>query len=134
MRLGEAPLEERDRLARNLRGLQNGGDELTKVSEAHAEVLAQIMPLVDRAEKNTAAVLAHEVPSEVGNFAILLHSGMSRARALAWNLITALGAVIGGVGLALRVGLGVRVALGVGEAEGVVSPAWAAAPKFRMMP
>ena len=29
------------------------------------------------------AVLAHEVPSEVGNFAILLHGGMSRARAFA---------------------------------------------------
>jgi zinc and cadmium transporter len=43
------------------------------------------------------AVLAHEVPSEVGNFAVLLHSGMSRARAFSWNLITALGAVIGGV-------------------------------------
>jgi zinc and cadmium transporter len=43
------------------------------------------------------AVLAHEVPSEVGNFAILLHSGMSRTRAFSWNLISALGAVIGGV-------------------------------------
>ncbi len=43
------------------------------------------------------AVLAHEVPSEVGNFAILLHSGMTRARAFSWNLITALGAMIGGV-------------------------------------
>jgi zinc and cadmium transporter len=43
------------------------------------------------------AVLAHEVPSEVGNFAILLHGGMTRARAFAWNLITALGSVIGGV-------------------------------------
>lgn len=43
------------------------------------------------------AVLAHEVPSEVGNFAVLLHSGMSRAQAFSWNLISALGAVIGGV-------------------------------------
>ena len=43
------------------------------------------------------AVLAHEVPSEVGNFAVLLHSGMSRTRAFTWNLITALGAVLGGV-------------------------------------
>jgi zinc and cadmium transporter len=43
------------------------------------------------------AVLAHEVPSEVGNFAIMLHSGMSRARAFAWNLFSALGSVLGGV-------------------------------------
>lgn len=43
------------------------------------------------------AVLAHEVPTEVGNFAVLLHSGMSRARAFSWNLISALGAVVGGV-------------------------------------
>jgi zinc and cadmium transporter len=43
------------------------------------------------------AVLAHEVPSEVGNFAVLLHSGMSRRQAFTWNLISALGAVVGGV-------------------------------------
>jgi zinc and cadmium transporter len=43
------------------------------------------------------AVLAHEVPSEVGNFAIMLHSGMSRARAFGWNLFSALGSVLGGL-------------------------------------
>ncbi len=43
------------------------------------------------------AVLAHEIPSEVGNFAVLLNSGMTRRRAFGWNLITALGAVVGGV-------------------------------------
>jgi zinc and cadmium transporter len=43
------------------------------------------------------AVLAHEIPSEVGNFAVLLNSGMSRRRAIYWNLVTALGAVVGGV-------------------------------------
>jgi zinc and cadmium transporter len=43
------------------------------------------------------AVLAHEVPSEVGNLAVLLHSGMTRARALFWNLLAALGSVVGGV-------------------------------------
>lgn len=43
------------------------------------------------------AVLAHEIPSEVGNFAVLLNGGMSRGRAFGWNLITALGAVVGGV-------------------------------------
>ncbi len=43
------------------------------------------------------AVLAHEIPSEVGNFAVLLNGGMSRRRAFGWNLVTALGAVVGGV-------------------------------------
>jgi len=45
----------------------------------------------------TVAIAAHEIPQEVGNFAVLLHSGMSRARALALNLLTSLTAVIGGV-------------------------------------
>ena len=43
------------------------------------------------------AVLAHEVPSEVGNFAVLLHSGLSRGQAFRWNLTAAMGAVVGGV-------------------------------------
>ena len=45
----------------------------------------------------TAAIAAHEIPQEVGNFAVLLHSGMSRGRALALNLLTSLTAVFGGV-------------------------------------
>jgi zinc and cadmium transporter len=43
------------------------------------------------------AIMAHEIPQEVGNFAVLLHSGVSRRRALALNLLTSLTAVIGGV-------------------------------------
>jgi zinc and cadmium transporter len=43
------------------------------------------------------AVIAHEIPQEVGDFAILLHSGMSRARALTLNLLTSLASVAGGV-------------------------------------
>lgn len=34
------------------------------------------------------AVIAHEVPQEVGDFAILLDSGFGRVRALAYNLIS----------------------------------------------
>jgi len=45
----------------------------------------------------TVAIMAHEIPQEVGNFAVLLHSGVSRRRALALNLLTSLTAVIGGV-------------------------------------
>jgi zinc and cadmium transporter len=43
------------------------------------------------------AIMAHEIPQEVGNFAVLLHSGMSRSRAVALNLLASLSAVIGGV-------------------------------------
>ena len=43
------------------------------------------------------AIMAHEIPQEVGNFAVLLHSGVSRGRALGLNLLTSLTAVVGGV-------------------------------------
>lgn len=43
------------------------------------------------------AVAAHEIPQEVGDFAVLLHSGMSRRRAFFWNLVVSLTAVVGGV-------------------------------------
>ncbi|MEJ1960458.1 MAG: ZIP family metal transporter [Gammaproteobacteria bacterium] len=43
------------------------------------------------------AVMTHEIPQEVGDFAVLLHSGMSRGRALLLNLATSLTSMIGGV-------------------------------------
>ncbi|TSC79596.1 MAG: zinc/iron permease [Candidatus Peregrinibacteria bacterium Gr01-1014_25] len=43
----------------------------------------------------TIAVILHEVPQEIGDFAIMLHSGFSRARALLMNFLTALTALIG---------------------------------------
>jgi zinc and cadmium transporter len=43
------------------------------------------------------AVAAHEIPQEVGDFAILLHSGYSRARALWYNVLASLTTVFGGV-------------------------------------
>jgi zinc and cadmium transporter len=43
------------------------------------------------------AIIAHEIPQEVGDFLILLHSGYSRMKALAMNLISSLATVIGGV-------------------------------------
>lgn len=45
----------------------------------------------------TFAVAAHEIPHRVGDFAILVHSGMSRGRALVMNMATGLASVIGGV-------------------------------------
>jgi len=43
------------------------------------------------------AIAAHEIPQEVGNFAVLLHAGIGRGRALLLNMLTSLTAVIGGV-------------------------------------
>ena len=43
------------------------------------------------------AVVAHEIPQEVGDFAVLLHSGFSRSRAFLYNILTSLTTVIGGV-------------------------------------
>lgn len=45
----------------------------------------------------TFAVAAHEIPHRVGDFAILVHSGMSRGRALVMNMATGLTSVLGGV-------------------------------------
>jgi zinc and cadmium transporter len=43
----------------------------------------------------TLAVAAHEVPHRVGDFAILVHAGFSRPRALLLNLATGLASVVG---------------------------------------
>jgi len=43
------------------------------------------------------AVFAHEVPQEVGDFAIMLHSGFGRWRTFLYNVLSSLGAIIGGV-------------------------------------
>jgi zinc and cadmium transporter len=44
-----------------------------------------------------AAIIAHEIPQEVGDFLILLHSGYSRRQALAVNLLSSLATLVGGV-------------------------------------
>lgn len=44
------------------------------------------------------AVIAHEIPQEVGDFLILLHSGYSKARAFALNLLSSLMMVVGAIG------------------------------------
>jgi zinc and cadmium transporter len=43
------------------------------------------------------AVAAHEIPQEVGDFAILLHAGYSRTRALLLNAISASASAAGAV-------------------------------------
>jgi zinc and cadmium transporter len=45
----------------------------------------------------TAAVMAHEIPHEVGDFMILLNAGFTRRRAFVFNLVSGSSAVLGGV-------------------------------------
>lgn len=43
------------------------------------------------------AIIAHEIPQEVGDFLILLHSGYSKKQALVFNLVSSLATVVGGL-------------------------------------
>ncbi len=43
------------------------------------------------------AIIAHEIPQEVGDFAILLNSGYSRVKAFQLNLVSSFASVAGGV-------------------------------------
>jgi len=43
------------------------------------------------------AIVAHEIPQEVGDFLVLLHSGYSRTRAFVLNVLSSLGSVAGGL-------------------------------------
>ncbi len=43
----------------------------------------------------TLAVTAHEIPQEIGDFSILIYGGFSRAKAIGYNFLTALTAMLG---------------------------------------
>jgi zinc and cadmium transporter len=43
------------------------------------------------------AIVAHEIPQEVGDFIVLLNAGFTRAKALLFNALSGLAAVAGGV-------------------------------------
>ncbi|HWA12319.1 MAG TPA: ZIP family metal transporter [Burkholderiales bacterium] len=43
------------------------------------------------------AIIAHEIPQEIGDFLILLHSGYGKAKAFAFNLVSSLATLIGGL-------------------------------------
>ena len=43
------------------------------------------------------AIIAHEIPQEVGDYIVLLNAGLSRRKALLYNAVSGLAAVVGGV-------------------------------------
>jgi zinc and cadmium transporter len=43
------------------------------------------------------AIIAHEIPQEVGDYIVLLNAGLTRRRALVYNAVSGLAAVVGGL-------------------------------------
>ncbi|MDE2000625.1 MAG: ZIP family metal transporter, partial [Burkholderiales bacterium] len=43
------------------------------------------------------AIIAHEIPQEVGDYIVLINAGFTRMRALVYNMISGFAAVVGGV-------------------------------------
>jgi zinc and cadmium transporter len=62
-----------------------------------AVIGAAVLTSVPVAISTAVAVLAHEIPHEVGDFAVLLHSGYSRSRALLFNAFSEAAGVAGAV-------------------------------------
>jgi len=46
----------------------------------------------------TVAVILHEIPQELGDFGVLIYGGFTKARALAYNFLFALTAMLGAIG------------------------------------
>jgi zinc and cadmium transporter len=62
-----------------------------------AVITAAVMTSLPLGLTTAVAVAAHEIPQEVGDFAILLNAGYSRARALLLNAMSAIASAIGAV-------------------------------------
>jgi zinc and cadmium transporter len=62
-----------------------------------AVIAAAVMTSVPLGISTAVAVAAHEIPQEIGDFAILLHAGYSRGRALMLNVLSALASAVGAV-------------------------------------
>jgi zinc and cadmium transporter len=46
---------------------------------------------------STLAIALHEIPQEIGDFGVLLHSGYNKRKALILNVLVSLTAVLGGI-------------------------------------
>ncbi|MDH5436556.1 MAG: ZIP family metal transporter, partial [Gammaproteobacteria bacterium] len=60
-------------------------------------IAAAFMTDIDLGIVTALAVATHEIPQEVGDFAVLLHSGFSRGKALFYNLLSSLATLVGGI-------------------------------------
>jgi zinc and cadmium transporter len=58
-------------------------------------IAAAFLQSTDLGVVTAAAIIAHEIPQEIGDFVILLHSGFSKGAALALNLLSSLAMLAG---------------------------------------
>lgn len=72
------------------------GDSLHNLLDGVA-IAASFLVSLPLGAITSLAILFHEIPQEVGDFGILLHSGYSQSRALLANLFSALTAILGGL-------------------------------------
>jgi len=66
-------------------------------------IAAAFMTNRDLGIVTTIAVIAHEIPQELGDFSVLLYGGFSKVKALAYNFLIALTAVLGALVVLLGV-------------------------------
>jgi len=64
-----------------------------------ALIAAAVLTSVPLGITTALAVAAHEIPQEVGDVAILLRAGYSRARAFGLNVLSAVGGILGAVAM-----------------------------------
>lgn len=60
-------------------------------------IAAAFMTDIDLGIVTALAVAAHEIPQEIGDFAILLNSGFKRGRALFFNILASMATLVGAV-------------------------------------
>ena len=58
-------------------------------------IAASFMVSIPFGVVTTIAIIAHEVPQEMGDFAILIYGGFSKLKALLYNFLTSLSAILG---------------------------------------
>ena len=60
-----------------------------------AVIATAVLTSVPLGISTALAAAAHEIPQEIGDFAILLHAGYSRSKALMLNVLSALASILG---------------------------------------
>ena len=66
-----------------------------------ALIAAAVLTSIPLGATTAIAVAAHEIPQEVGDFAILLRAGYSKSRAFTLNILSATGGVLGALAMML---------------------------------